>query len=418
MSNLLERFLRYVKIDTQSDENSTTSPSTSKQLVLSRLLEEECRSLGLHDVTCSDNGIVMATIPATISHVAEMIFWNAHIDTSPEYSGTNVNPIVHENYQGQDIVLPCNPPKTIFAKDNPTLSQLVGTTIITTDGTTLLGSDDKSGIAVIMTTAEYLQRHPDIPHGAIRLCFTVDEEIGRGTVGLDLARLGCKCGYTLDSLGAGFIDTETFSADLATVVVTGINSHPSEAKAKGMVNAVKILAHFISLLPKDRLTPETTDDRDGFLHPYAIEGGVAEARVRIILRDFETAKLEEYAQLLKNLAKEVAEEYPKANIEVTIKKQYRNMREGLMKEPRAVEYALEAMRKAGLEPKRNFIRGGTDGALLTEQGIPCPNLSSGQHNFHSPLEWSSLWEMEKAVEVLVQLAILWGLNGSPSEARP
>lgn len=408
MSTLLDRFLRYVKIDTQADEKSTTSPSTAKQLNLSRLLEKECRNLGLHDVSCSDNGIVMATIPSTVSHPTEMIFWNSHVDTSPEYSGTNVNPIVHENYKGGDIVLPCTPPKTILVKENPTLSDLIGETIITTDGTTLLGADDKSGIAVIMSAAEYLQAHPEVPHGAIRICFTVDEEIGRGIVGLDLKKLGCKCGYTLDSMASGYLDTETFSADLATVTVTGINSHPSEAKAKGMVNAVRILSKFIARLPTDRLSPETTNERDGFLHPYTIEGGVAEARVKIILRDFETAKLEEYAQLLRKIAKEMAEEYPKAKIDVVIKKQYRNMRDGLEKEPRVIAYALDAIRNAGLEPKRNIIRGGTDGALLTEQGIPCPNLSCGQHNPHSPLEWTSLWEMEKAVEVLVQLAILWG----------
>lgn len=409
MNPLLERFLRYVKIDTQSNENSTTSPSTAKQLVLSHLLENECRSLGLQQVSCSDNGIVMATIPATVSHETNVIFWNSHVDTSPEYSGAGVNPILHHNYKGGDITLPGDPSKKIFVSENPSLAKLIGTTIITTDGITLLGADDKAGIAVIMTAAEYLQAHPEIPHGPIRLCFTVDEEIGRGIVGLDLTKLDCLCGYTLDSHGAGIIDNETFSADLATVTVSGINSHPSEAKAKGMINAIKILAKYITQLPSG-LSPESTEDREGFVHPYVIEGGVAEARLRILLRDFETPKLAEYAQLLKSLAAQISQEYARAKIEVNIKKQYRNMREGLKKEPRAVTYAMEAMRLAGLEPECHFIRGGTDGALLTEQGLPCPNLSCGQHNPHSPLEWTSLQEMEKAVDVLVQLAVLWGVR--------
>lgn len=407
-SPLLERFLRYVKVDTQSDDHSTTSPSTAKQLVLSRMLEAECRGMGLQHVCCQDNGIVMATIPATAGHDGPMIVWNSHVDTSPEYTGTNVNPILHHQYDGKDITLPCDPPKQLLVSKNPSLKNLKGTTIITTDGTTLLGGDDKTGIAIIMTAAEYLLSHPKIKHGPIRICFTVDEEIGRGTVGLDLNKLGGVCGYTLDSQGIGIIDVETFSADLATIKVTGINCHPSEAKAKGMINAVRILAKYISHLPNDHLSPESTQDREGFMHPYAIEGGVAEATARIILRDFETAKLEEYGNMLKLIAKEVAKDHPGVAIEVSIKKQYRNMREGLKKEPRAVAYALEAMRALGIEPKCDIIRGGTDGALLTEQGLPCPNLSSGQHNMHSPLEWASLFEMEKAVEVLVELAQIWG----------
>jgi tripeptide aminopeptidase len=418
MDTLLERFLRYVKIDTQSNEKSTTSPSTQKQLVLSHLLESECRQLGLDEVSCSENGIVMATIPSTVAHKTETIFWNSHVDTSPEYSGSQVNPLIHEKYDGQDILLPCSPPKKILIAENPSLEKLIGTTVITTDGNTLLGADDKAGIAVIMSTAEYLQSHPEIPHGPIRICFTVDEEIGRGIVGLDFEKLDCTCGYTLDSEGHARVDNETFSADLATVKVRGINSHPSEAKAKGMVNAVRILSQFISCLPLDRSSPEATEEREGFMHPYHIEGGVSEAQVNILLRDFDASKLEEYAHFLRMLALEIWKEHPKSRIEVSIKKQYRNMREGLEKEPRAVAYALEAMRNAGLEPKTHFIRGGTDGALITEQGLPCPNLSCGQHNPHSPLEWASLWEMEKAVEVLIQLAILWGKSPLPAGENP
>jgi tripeptide aminopeptidase len=408
MNNLLKRFLRYVKIDTQANEHSTSSPSTAKQLNLSKMLEEECRALKLADVSISENGIVIATIPATGKHSAPVIVWNSHVDTSPEYSGTNVNPILHENYDGKDITLPCSPSKTLFVNDNPDLAHLINTTIITTDGTTLLGADDKAGIAIIMTAAEHLQAHPEIPHGPIRVCFTVDEEIGRGTVGLDMEKLGGVCGYTLDASGAGKIDVETFSANLAVVTVKGINSHPSEAKAKGMVNAVRILSQFIAKLPSQTLSPEHTEGRDGFIHPYAIEGGVAEARARLILRDFDTAKLDEQAHLLDAIAKELNAEHPKASINVSITKQYRNMGEGLKKEPRAVKYALQAMQAAGLKPIADIIRGGTDGAVMTEKGLPCPNLSSGQHNPHSPLEWASLWEMEKAVEVLVHLAEIWG----------
>ena len=408
MDTLLERLLRYVRIDTQSDETSSTSPSTAKQLTLSRMLADECRALGLHEVSCDEHGIVMATIPPTVSHSAPVIVWNSHVDTSPEYTAVNVQPIVHERYAGGDITLPGDPTKVIRVADNPALAKLVGTTIITTDGTTLLGGDDKSGVAVIMTAAARLMADKSIPHGPVRVLFTVDEEIGRGIVGLDFDKLGGVCGYTLDSSGAGIVDCETFSADLATVTVTGINSHPSEAKAKGMVNAVRILGKFLAKLPADRLAPEATEKREGFLHPYSIEGGVARASVRIILRDFETPKLADHAQLLRSIAAGLQAEHPWAKIEVAIKKQYRNMRDGLEKEPRAVAKAVEATRAAGLEPKLDIIRGGTDGALMTEHGLPCPNLSCGQHNPHSPLEWASLKEMEQAVEVLVQLAMAWG----------
>ncbi|MFG0297744.1 MAG: peptidase T [Maioricimonas sp. JB045] len=407
MSDLLARFLRYVKIDTQSDDESPTAPSTAKQLDLSRLLAEECRQLGLEDVSCDNHGIVMATVPATVSHPAPTIVWNAHVDTSPEFSGAGVSPVVHEDYDGSDIVLPGDPSRVIRVDENPELRDLVGGTVITTDGTTLLGADDKSGIAVIMTAAARLMQQPDIPHGPIRICFTVDEEIGRGIDHLDFEKLGGVCGYTLDSGGVGTIDCETFSADLATVTVRGVNTHPSEGKGV-MVNAVRILARFLDRLPTDSCSPETTDGRDGFMHPYQIEGGVAQARARIILRDFETPKLAEYADRLRGIAGELSAEFPRAEIDVAIRKQYRNMGDGLKREPRAVEKAIEATRAAGLEPKLDIIRGGTDGALMTEAGLPTPNLSSGQHNPHSPLEWTSLEEMSQAVEVLVQLAVAWG----------
>lgn len=407
MPTLLERFLRYVRIDTQSDESSESSPSTLKQLDLCHLLTEECKALGLEEVSIAENGIVMATIPKTVSHDAPLIVWNSHVDTSPEFSGTNVKPVLHWNYDGADIVLPGDRSRVIRVSENPELTALKGTTVITTDGTTLLGGDDKAGVAVIMAAAERLMADRTIPHGPVRVLFTVDEEIGRGIKGLDFAKLGGVCGYTLDSGSSARIDTETFSADGATVTVTGINTHPSVGKGV-MVNAIRILAEFITHLPTDHLSPETTDGRQGFVHPYVIEGGVAKSSLRLILRDFDTPKLTEYAALLEDIAERIRPKYPKAKIEVTTRKQYRNMRDGMQKEPRAIPKAVEAVKAAGLNPIMDIIRGGTDGALMTEQGLPCPNLSCGQHNPHSPLEWASLDEMEKAVNVLVQLAIAWG----------
>ncbi|QGQ21443.1 peptidase T [Gimesia benthica] len=407
MDTLLDRFLRYVKVDTQSDETSPSFPSTKKQLDLSRMLCEECEQLGLEDVTISEYGIVMATIPSTVEGDVPAIGWVAHVDTSPEFSGTNVKPVVHENYDGSDLVLPGDTSRVLRVSEEPRLKEMVGKTVITTDGTTLLGADDKSGVAVMMSAAAHLMSDRSIAHGPIRLCFTCDEEIGRGIEKLDLDVFGVCCAYTLDSDGSGRIDSETFSADQAVITVRGVNTHPSVGKGV-MVNAIRILSDLISSLPTETLSPETTDGRDGFIHPYHIEGGVAEASARLILRDFETEKLAEYAGLLDSLAQPLREKYARAEIKIDVHKQYRNMRDGLVKEPRALEKAIEATRAAGLEPNLNIIRGGTDGSLLTEKGLPTPNLSSGQHNPHSPLEWTTVEEMEKAVDVLVQLAILWG----------
>lgn len=404
---LLDRFLRYVRLDTQADETSSTYPSTAKQLALSRMLADECRALGLRDVTLDEFGIVMATVPATVPHNAPTIAWIAHVDTSPEYTAANVQPVVHESYQGGDIVLPGDPTKVLRFAENPELATVIGHTLITTDGTTLLGADDKAGVAVIMSAAAYLTAHPEIPHGQVRLCFTCDEEIGRGTDKLDIGKLGAICAYTLDGGGQGQVDSETFSADGAVVIVRGVNTHPSIGKGV-MVNAARILSQFLSKLPTEHLSPETTDGREGFIHPYHIDGGVAECRARLILRDFETAKLREYAELLERIAAELRVAHPRASIDVKITKQYRNMREGLAKEPGALSKALDAVRAIGLEPRRTIIRGGTDGSLLTEKGLPTPNLSTGQHNPHSPLEWASLNEMQTAVNVLAQLAVEWG----------
>jgi tripeptide aminopeptidase len=407
MDTLLDRFCRYVRIDTQADEKATTYPSSVGQLELGRLLVEELRALGLRDAAQDGHGLVTATVPATGSRTAPTIAWTAHLDTSPETSGHNVKPIVHRDYDGRDIVLPGDATKVLRVAESPELAALQGKTIITTDGTTLLGSDDKSGVAVIVEAAAHLLAHPEVPHGPIRVLFTCDEEIGHGVDHVDLRKLGAHVGYTLDGGGVGEIDGETFSADLAVVTVRGVNIHPSIGKGR-MINALRLAGLFLDRLPRQFLSPETTAEREGFLHPYRIEGGVAEVTLRILLRDFDTPRLADQATLLHNLAGLLVAEYPRARIDVKVTPQYRNMADGMAKEPRALTFAEEAMRRAGLEPKRTIVRGGTDGSRLTEMGLPTPNLSTGEHNIHSPLEWTCLEEMQTAVAVLVELARVWG----------
>ncbi len=370
------------------------------------MLVEELRAFGVQDAAQDEHGIVLATIPATVAPTVPTIAWIAHLDTSPETSGRNVRPIVHENYDGRDVVLPGDPSKVIRVRDNPELSHLKGRTLVTSDGTTLLGADDKAGVAVIMEAASQLLVRPELPHGPIRICFTCDEEIGHGVDHVDLQRLGAIVGYTLDGGGEGEIDGETFSADLAEVTIRGINIHPAIAKGR-MVNAVRLAGMFLDRLPRLAQSPETTAEREGFLHPYRIDGGVAEVALRILLRDFDTPRLAERAELLRTVASTITAEYPQASINVKISPQYRNMAEGLAKEPRALTNAQEAMRRAGLEPRLTIVRGGTDGSRLTELGLPTPNLSTGEHNLHSPLEWTCLEEMATAVRVLVELAQVW-----------
>ena len=406
METLLDRFCRYVRIDTQANESAGTYPSSPGQLELGRLLAQELQQLGVRDVKHDEHGIVLATLPATASRAAPVIAWIAHLDTSPETSGHGVQPVVHRHYAGGDIVLPRDPTKVIRVAENPELKTLEGKTLITTDGTTLLGADDKAGIAVIMEAAAHLIAHPEIPHGPIRICFTCDEEIGHGVDHLDLKTLGAHVGYTLDGGGQGEIDVETFSADLAVVTITGVNIHPAFAKG-AMVNAIRIAGQLLERLPRLTLAPESTSDREGFLHPYRIEGGVGQVTLRILLRDFETAQLAVKAQLLQTIVATLRAEHPRANIDVNVTPQYRNMAEGLAKEPRAVTFAEEAMRRVGLEPKRTIVRGGTDGSRLTELGLPTPNLSCGEHNLHSPLEFTCLEEMATAARVLVELARRW-----------
>ena len=406
MDTLLDRFLRYVRIDTQAVEQTTDYPSSRGQLELGRLLVAELRELGLRDAVQDEHGIVMATVPATTRRTAPTIAWLAHMDTSPETTGKNVKPQVHRNYDGRDIVLPGDPSKVLKAGENTDLAKLVGKTIITTDGTTLLGADNKSGVAVIMEAVKHLLARPEIEHGPIRVCFTCDEEVGRGVDHVDLGKLGAVVGYTLDGMAAGEIEGETFSADKATVTITGVNIHPSIAKGR-MVNAIRLAGLFLDRLPRTALAPEVTEGREGFIHPYQIEGGVPQAVLRFLLRDFDTPKLAEQAELLRTIARQLTAEYPAARIEVDVVKQYRNMADGIKREPRAMEYPITAMRRAGLEPVLRSIRGGTDGSRLTELGLPTPNLSTGEHNPHSPLEWTCLEEMQTAVRVLVELAQVW-----------
>lgn len=404
-STLLDRFCRYVRIHTEAIDGSGTYPSSPGQLELGRMLLQELSDLGLTDARQSEHGIVTATIPATIKRDVPTIAWFAHLDTSPETTGKNVKPQVVPNYDGRDLVLPGDPSKVLRTSEIPELKNCIGKTLITTDGTTLLGGDNKAGVAVIMETAAHLLQHPDIEHGPIKICFTCDEEIGHGVDHVDLRELNATVGYTLDGAGEGEIEAETFSADRADITFTGINIHPSIGKGK-MVNALRMAGEFLASLPRE-LSPEMTEGREGFIHPYTIEGGVAKVTVSFLLRDFITAKLSDQAALLRERAVSIEQQFPKSKVDVVIKPQYRNMADGMKSEPRAVAYAVEAMEAAGLKPKIGSIRGGTDGSQLTAKGLPTPNLSTAEHTIHSPLEWTCLEEMQSAVRVLVELAKRW-----------
>ncbi len=410
MNRILDRFVRYVQIDTTAVPDPCRYPSSTGQLELGRVLADELRSLGLADVEQDEHGIVWATLPGNTPGV-DAIALCAHIDTSPETSGTNVRPQIWKSYDGSDLVLPGDPTKVLSPRDNPELAEYVGRTLITTDGTTLLGADDKAGIAVIMESVTWLGEHPELPRGPIRICFTCDEEIGHGVDHVDPKRLAAACCYTLDGHGQDEIDVETFAADLAVITFTGVNIHPSIAKGR-MVNAVRAAGRFIDRLPLKALAPETTDGRDGFLHPYAIEGGVAEAKLRVLLRDFDAASLNDHANLLRAAALDVERTLPGIAIDVAITPQYRNLAEGLAREPRAVAYAERAFKNLGRTPRKTIVRGGTDGSRLTEIGVPTPNLSTAEHNPHSPLEWCCLEEMDAAVEMLVELAGVWARGGT------
>jgi tripeptide aminopeptidase len=404
---VLQRFIRYVKYDTRADETSTSYPSTDGQLVLLRDLAEELRSLGLTDVVMDQFGYVTATIPATtVKTSVPTIGFIAHVDTSPEMSGTDVTPIVHRRYDGRDLMLPDDPNAVLRLSDNPELREQFGHDIVTASGTTLLGADDKAGVAEIVSAAAYLMKHPEIPHGAVRIGFTPDEEVGRGTLHFDVARFGAFCAYTLDGGSRGEVESESFSADAATVSFIGFNTHPGYAKGR-LVNAIKVAATFLASLPADTLSPETTEGREGFVHPYTVSSSVERTTVRLLLRDFSTSGLKEKAQLIERLAARAVEAHPGSRVEITVEDQYRNMEEVLSQHPHIVEYACEAMRRAGVEVRRHAIRGGTDGSKLSFMGLPTPNLSAGEHNFHSRLEWVSVQDMEKAVQSIVHLCQIW-----------
>jgi tripeptide aminopeptidase len=407
-TSVLERFLRYVRIDTRSDERSRTVPTTSGQLVLLRSLVEELRAIGVSDAAMDEHGYVMATVPATEGLAAvPVVGFLAHVDTSPEMPGYDVRPIVHERYDGRDIVLPDDPSAVLRAAENAALIARIGDDIVTASGLTLLGADDKAGVAAIMTAVETLMTHPEIPHGAIRIGFTPDEEVGRGADHFDVAAFGAVCAYTLDGGAAGELEHESFSADAITVTFKGFNTHPGYAKRR-MINAIKLAADFITRLPAERLSPETTDGYDGYLHPYQLDASVDKTSVRLLVRDFVTAGLKEKESFVERLAQEVISQHgDRVSIEIAIEESYRNMREVLDNHPEIIERARQAIRRAGLEPIERPIRGGTDGSRLSFMGLPTPNLFAGEHNFHSRLEWTSKGEMEKAVEVIVGLSRLW-----------
>jgi tripeptide aminopeptidase len=402
----LERFLQYVTIDTQSDERSTATPSTPGQLTLLRQLAGELESLGAADVSLDHYGYVMATVPATVGADVPVIGFLAHVDTSPEMPGGDVKPLVHRNYDGRDLVLPDDPSMVLRLSENHELATQIGHDIVTASGRTLLGADDKAGVAEIMAAAEYLIAHPEIPHGVVRIAFTPDEEIGRGAAHFDVAGFGAAAAYTLDGGARGELEHESFSADGMTVTFHGFNTHPGYAKGR-MRNALKTAADFIGSFPDGRLSPETTEGYEGYIHPFAIEGGVERVIVRLLLRDFSTPRLREYRELVERLAHAAAVGSGGVRVELHVDESYRNMREALERHPRVIANAQAAIRRAGLEPVMKPIRGGTDGARLSFMGLPTPNLFAGEHNFHSRLEWVSAQDMDKAVEVIVNLCRIW-----------
>jgi tripeptide aminopeptidase len=406
-SRCVERFLRYVTVDTRSEEDSETFPSTAKQLDLLRRLVEDLKGIGLDDAAMDEHGYVFATVPATSKKAGVPVLgFIAHVDTSPDVSGEGVQPIVHERYDGRDLSLPDDPTQVIRFAENPALRDQIGNDIVTASGTTLLGADNKAGVAEIVTAAEVLTAHPEIPHGRIRIAFTPDEEVGNGTKYFDVKRFGARFAYTIDGETLGEVEMETFSADSMTVTFQGFNTHPGLGKGK-LVNAIKIAADFIGRLPKDVLSPETTAGYEGYVHPYVMQAGVDRTSVKFLIRDFVTAGLKEKEDFLERLARETVRDYPKASVEFKIEESYRNMKEVLDRYPEAVENANEAIRRAGLAPKTHPIRGGTDGSRLCFMGLPTPNLFAGEHSFHSRLEWISAQDMQKAVEVIINVCRVW-----------
>lgn len=402
---VLDRFLRYVRIDTQSDPASPTTPSTEKQKDLGRVLAQELRELGIQDAHLDEHGYVYGTLPATTDKKVPVICFCSHMDTSPDCSGKDVKPQVVRNYQGGDIVLPGDSSQVIRFSEHPALAEQIGNDIVTTDGTTLLGADDKAGVAEIMDAVKILIDNPDIKHGVIQILFTPDEEIGRGVDKVDLKKLGADYAYTLDGESAGHLEDESFSADAAMIHIQGVSAHPGFAKGK-IEHAIKIAARIVERLPRD-MAPETTEGREGFLHPVGIKGALEQATLDLIVRDFTEAGLKEKEELLENITRDVMKDFPRSSYRIEIKEQYRNMKVVLDQHPEIVEYALEAIDRAGLQPVLASIRGGTDGSRLSFMGLPCPNIFAGEHAFHSRLEWVSVQDMEKAVQTIVHLATIW-----------
>jgi tripeptide aminopeptidase len=402
--DVLERFLRYVRIDTQGAHRVSRRPSTEKQLDLSRLLVEELRDLGLDDAVLTDTATVFASLPG--STVAPVVGLIAHVDTTPDVSAAGVVPLVHRTWDGTSIELPGDRRQVLDPAQLPELAERVGHDIVTSDGTTLLGADDKAGIAEIVAAVAYLTRHPEKPRTPLRLAFTVDEEVGRGAEEFDLEAFGADVAYTLDGSGLGELEIETFSAKSLRVTIRGLSVHPGSAKGK-LVNAVKLASELVMSLPRDQLSPETTEDREGYVHPHRIAGNAEEATVDFIARDHDDALLEEHVALVRNLATAVAEREPRAHVDVEVRDSYRNMRPYIEENPRVVEAALEAIRRAGVEPKLAITRGGTDGAVLSSRGLPTPNLFTGGQEYHSVREWASVQDMAAAAATIVELAGVW-----------
>ena len=407
-----DRFLRYVRIDTQSDASSESCPSTEKQKNLGRVLVEELLEIGLKDAHLDEHGYVYATIPSNSEKDVPVICFCSHMDTSPDCSGENVKPIVHRDYQGQDLILPDDPTQIIRMKDHPDLKHQIGNDVITASGTTLLGADNKAGVAEIMDMAFFFTSHPEVKHGTIKILFTPDEEIGRGVDKADLKKLGADFAYTVDGETVGSMEDETFSADGATLTINGVSSHPGYAKGT-MESALKILAEIVAFLPKETLSPESTEQREGFIHPTSIQGTVEQARADFIIRDFTEDGLLAHKRILEEIVKEVMLNYPNSTFDLTVKAQYRNMKSVLEQHPQVIEYGKKAIVRADLTPKLRSIRGGTDGSRLSFMGLPCPNIFAGEHAFHGKQEWVSVQDMQKAVETIIHLAMIW-----EEEARP
>jgi tripeptide aminopeptidase len=401
-----ERFMRYVQVDTQSNPKSHTIPTTEKQKDLSKMLVEELKAMGIEDAHMDEWGYVYATIPSNTDKQVPVICFCSHVDTAPDASGTGVKPIVHKAYNGQDIILPDDNTQVLTSKGHPYLNKLIGHDIITASGNTLLGADDKSGVAAIMDAANFLMTHPEVKHGTIKILFTPDEEVGRGADKVNIKKLGADFGYTLDGGDAGSLEDETFSADGVQIVINGVITHPGYAKDK-MVNALKIGGEILYSLPKGELSPETTEGKQGFIHPVRFEGIAERCTLEFIIRDFVTAGLKKKEELLQSIAEMVVEKYPKATMEFKVTEQYRNMKEVLDQYPQVVQYAQEAIERSGLQVKTESIRGGTDGSRLSFMGLPCPNIFTGMQGIHSKLEHISIQDMNKAVETIVNLVNIW-----------